>query len=106
MKTKSPCSSGLSIAMLQRVSEVIRLLAHPHRLKIIEILEGSEGVSVHEIAERLQLPHAATSQHLNKMRRLGIVEGNRQGKEVYYSISDERSLSILNCVRKRAGDRA
>ncbi len=103
MKTADTCVKGLSIAVLERMGDVLKLLAHPYRLKIIEILENSEGVSVHEIAERLRLPHAATSQHLNRMRRMGVVAAERHGKEVFYRISDKRSISILNCVRSKAG---
>ena len=94
------CEGELSIEFLDRVAGVLKLLAHPHRLKIIEILEDSDGIPVHQIVERLDLPQAATSQHLNQMRRMGVVEAVRHGREVWYRIADERSVSILNCIRK------
>jgi len=87
--------------MLERVSDVLRMLAHPHRLKIIEVLEGREDAPVHEIADQIGLTQAPTSQHLNKMRRMGIVDAKRNGKEMRYFISDARSVSILGCIRKR-----
>ena len=107
MKAANPCVSGaagLDIGFLARVAEVLRLLAHPHRLKIVELLEGSDGVPVHAITERLGLAHAATSQHLNQMRRAGIVSATRAGREVRYRIADPRSISILNCIRKGRQD--
>ena len=103
MKTAS-CSTQpgpLSIEFLERTARMLRLLAHPHRLKIVEILEGHDGLPVHEITDRVGLPHAATSQHLNHMRRVGLLEARRHGREVRYRIADERSISILNCIRKR-----
>ncbi len=97
-------SDPLSIEFLELTALVLRLLAHPHRLKIVEILEGRDGVPVHEITERVGLPHAATSQHLNHMRRVGLLDAVRRGREVRYRIADDRSLAILNCIRKRRTD--
>lgn len=102
MKTaKSACIEGLSIELLERVSGVLKVLAHPQRLKIIEILEDIREAPVHDIMDRLHLPQAATSQHLNHMRRVGIVAAERRGKEVWYSIADERSIKILHCIRSK-----
>lgn len=82
---------------------MLKLLAHPHRLKIIEILENVEEAPVHEIVEQLGLPQGATSQHLNKMRRANLIGAERRGKEVWYRIADRRSLTILNCIRGKGG---
>ena len=53
--------------------------------------------------EQLGLPQAATSNHLKKMLRIGLVECQRRGKEVWYSLGDRRSLTILNCMRAKKG---
>jgi DNA-binding transcriptional ArsR family regulator len=96
----SRCVTELSVETLARAAQVLRLLAHPHRLKVIELLEAREdGAPVHEIAHRLRLPPAATSQHLNHMRRVGLVAARRSGRTVRYRIADARSLRILNCIR-------
>lgn len=92
----------LSIEELGRMADVLRLLAHPHRLKIIETLE-SGAAPVHQIVETLGVPQATASQHLNQMRRLGLVEAERRGKEVWYRIADERTITILSCIRKKRG---
>ncbi len=98
---RSPgAGGGLDIAFLERTARVLRMLAHPHRLKIVEILEAEPGIPVHAVTERLGLSQAATSQHLNQMRRVGLVESVREGKEVRYRLADPRSLSILNCLRR------
>lgn len=96
-----PCSDGLSVQLFERVSEVLKVLAHPHRLKIIEVLEREESAPVFEIAADIGLPQAATSQHLNHLKRAGIVAADRRGKEVWYSISDRRSISVLKCIREK-----
>jgi DNA-binding transcriptional ArsR family regulator len=93
--------SGLPVDLLERMAEVLKLLAHVHRLQIVEMLERTDGAPVFEIMERLHLPQAATSQHLNAMKRVGLLRADRRGKEVWYSIADPRALTILNCIRKK-----
>lgn len=96
----SRCGTELSVEALSRAAQVLRLLAHPHRLKVIELLEAREdGAPVHEIAGWLRLAPAATSQHLNHMRRVGLVSARRAGRTVRYRIADARSLRILHCIR-------
>ena len=104
MKTaKEPCSGSLSIEDLARMAKVLKLLAHPYRLKIIELLESDGSAPVHLLVGQLGLTQAATSNHLKQMRRIGLVECERRGKEVWYRLGDRRSLTILNCMRSKQG---
>jgi ArsR family transcriptional regulator, zinc-responsive transcriptional repressor len=95
--------SELPVELLQRMAEVLKVLAHAHRLKIVEILKLEQEAPVHEIIARLGLPQATISQHLNQMRRVGLVKARRDGKEVWYSIADPSSLTILDCIQKKRG---
>lgn len=103
MKTKSAKSTdgNLSPELLERMAQTLKLLAHAHRLRIVEILEQCDSAPVFEIMQQLELPQAVTSQHLNAMRRVGLLNGERRGKEVWYSIADPRALTILDCIRKK-----
>lgn len=103
--TSCESAGGLSIAFLQRTAQVLRLLAHPRRLKIVEALEGRDGLPVGAIAARVGLPPAATSQHLNQMRRVGLLAAQRRGRVVLYRVADPRSLAILDCIRKKRGSK-
>jgi DNA-binding transcriptional ArsR family regulator len=90
----------LTIDVLEKASKTLRLLAHPHRLKIIEMLENeTEGLPVHSLTNELGIPQTTVSQHLRAMQRTGLLKSTRKQKEVWYSIDDRRALSILNCVR-------
>lgn len=100
-----PCPQDLSIADLARMAKVLKLLAHPYRLKIVDVLESEDSVPVHGLMDRLDLPQAAVSGHLKKMLRAGLVAAERRGKEVWYSLGDRRSLTILNCMRAKKGAR-
>jgi DNA-binding transcriptional ArsR family regulator len=100
MKNPNPCirQGKLKAEPLKRAAEVLKLLAHPQRLRIIEILEREQEVPVHALIEETKLPQAVVSQHLNQMRRVGLLTAERRGKEMWYSITDPRALSILNCI--------
>ena len=58
----------LSIKELARMAVILRLLAHPYRLKIVDILEAEKELPVHDLVTRLKLPQAAVSGHLGKCR--------------------------------------
>jgi len=83
---------------LKRAAEILKILAHPQRLRIIEVLEREQEVPVHILTEETGFPQAVVSQHLNQMRRAGLLTAERRGKEMWYSITDPRALSILNCI--------
>ena len=86
------------------VAESLKVLAHPYRLKIVEILEEAGEAPVHDIVDALGAPQAAVSGHLNKMRRAGLIAAERKGKEGWYRIADPHSLIILDCIRKKVGE--
>lgn len=91
----------LPVDLLERMAEMLKLLAHTHRLRIVEVLEHSDGAPVYEITRKLGLPQAVISQHLNAMKRVGLLNADRRGKEVWYSIADPRALTILDCIRNK-----
>ena len=85
--------------VLQRVADALRVLAHPHRLRIVELLEADD-LPVGQLAVELGIPQAACSQHLNRMRAHGLLKARREGKAVYYQVANPHALSVLNCIRK------
>lgn len=99
---KSRCVPGaLPVELIEKMSETLRVLAHAQRLRIIEILQAGAEAPVHLIVDRLGLPQAAVSQHLNQMRRAGLLKAIRRGREVWYGIADKSSLTILDCIKKK-----
>jgi ArsR family transcriptional regulator len=93
-----PLVRSVSPAVLQRAAEIIKLLGHPERLKIVEVLEEGEA-TVTEVQEALGLPQAIVSQHLAKMRGADIVTARRDGVHVYYRIQEPKVPHILRCIR-------
>ena len=77
---------------------LFRVLGHPARVRIIELLRGGER-SVGALQEGLGLESGATSQHLAALRRVGLVESRREGTSVYYRASDDRVFELLEAGR-------
>lgn len=83
---------------LEQAASVMRVLAHPHRLRICELLMHGR-VSVNEIADHLGIHSNAASQHLGIMKAYGIVGGERDGKSVYYRVLGPQPTWLLGCIR-------
>lgn len=99
MKMVNSSAVPLRSADLRRAARMLRLLAHPQRLRIVALLERSGAAPVHALTAGLRLPQAAVSGHLARMRAVGLVTAERRGREVRYRIADTRPVAILNCIR-------
>ena len=95
---RSTDDSLIPMVILEQSAAVMRVLAHPHRLRICELLMA-ERVSVNDLARHLSLASNAVSQHLNIMKAHGLVACEREGKVVYYRVCDPRATWLLQCIR-------
>jgi len=77
----------------------MKVLAHPDRLFILRGLYLSR-CKVGEIQEKMGLTQSGLSQHLSKMRDVGIIVGERKGKEICYRVSDDFAIALMNAVFK------
>ena len=80
-------------------ADFFRMLGHPARVRILELLEDGEQ-SVGELQAALGLDSSGTSQHLTAMRRLGVLESRRAGTSVFYRVSDPRIFQLLLVARQ------
>ena len=90
---------GVDADALRRAADTIRVLGHPDRLKIVEVLERTPR-TVTDIQEALGLEQAIVSQHLARLRGHGIVAAERDGVHVYYRVIEPKVRLILDCIRK------
>ncbi|MBL8906291.1 MAG: winged helix-turn-helix transcriptional regulator [Rhizobiales bacterium] len=80
-----------------RAAELLGSMAHPKRLLVLcNLLQGE--LSVGELAERVELSQSALSQHLGKMRALGLVKTRREGQTIYYSLASAEVAAVLNTL--------
>src|SRR5262245_4951692 len=86
------------LALFAQFATVAKSLGHPHRLELLEQLAQGER-TVEILADRTGLSIANTSQHLQQMRRAGLVTNRRDGKFVLYQLADDSVLSLLAALR-------
>ncbi len=80
------------------MSEILKALAHPVRLCIVSGLLKKGQCNVTYMQECLELPQSTISQHLQKLRAAGIIEGTRNGLEVSYKVSNEKIEKIIEIL--------
>ena len=84
-------------------SELLKAIAHPMRLKIIELLLLElpiEGCSVNAIQKKLTIPQSTISQHLQILKNKGIIDGSKTGTKVCYRVIDKRVTKILQILKQ------
>lgn len=81
----------------EREAEILKVLGHPIRLKIIAGLI-TQTCNVKKIWECLELPQATVSQHLALLKNKGIIEGQRDGVEVYYHVVSDQAREIVKAL--------
>jgi len=86
-------------------AELCKTLANPKRLEILDILNAAEEICVNEIAERLEIPKANTSQHLAVLRQAGVVSTRKEGINVYYRLKTRKITQACTLTRDILLDR-
>ncbi len=89
------------LALFAQFAAVAKSLGHAHRLELLEQLAQGER-SVEVLADRTGLSIANASQHLQHMRRAGLVTNRRDGKFIYYRLADDAVLELLAALRRIA----
>jgi ArsR family transcriptional regulator len=98
-----PSSESPKRLLFRQFAAVAKAVAHEHRLGLLEALAQGER-SVEVLADRTGLSLANASQHLQQMRRAGLIEARRERKFVYYRISDKAVLELVAALI-RIGER-
>jgi DNA-binding transcriptional ArsR family regulator len=87
---------------LVEAAECLRTLAHPHRLRMVQMLLQGD-YTVGELAEACHLPSAMASEHLRLMQRCGFLTSEKKGRKVFYRVAEPHLKGILKCVENRFG---
>jgi ArsR family transcriptional regulator len=83
-------------------AEFFRTLGHPARVRILELLRDGEQ-SVGALQAALGLDSGGTSQQIAALRRIGLVEGRREGTSVFYRVTDDEVFRLLEVARRILG---
>ena len=90
----------LSAEKLEKAAFILKTVAHPIRLKVIELLSVQDRMSVNELCVALDCEQSLVSHHLNNMRLKGLLSAEKQGVQVFYSLKEKELVGLLECIEK------
>ncbi len=99
MTSRGTTQPRIEQVVLQQAAEALRVLAHPHRLRMVELLLEKRH-TVGELADELQLAPNAVSQHLSQMRLHGLLDVEREGRAAYYHVINRNAEHLIDCIRR------
>ncbi|QIW21073.1 ArsR/SmtB family transcription factor [Bacillus thuringiensis] len=82
----------------EKNAEILKVLAHPVRIKILKELITRGACSVNQIVDILGIPQSTVSQHLSKMKSQKLIRADRKGLEVYYSAQNKTINYIVQIL--------
>lgn len=91
-----------SLENLAQAAECLRTLAHPHRLRMVQMLLRGR-YTVGELAEACEIPSHMASEHLRLMQRCGLLAAEKDRRFVFYQIAEPHLADIMTCVEARFG---
>lgn len=95
----------MSLDALTQAGECLKTLAHPHRLRMVQmLLQGRYTVG--ELATACEIPSHMASEHLRLMQRCGLLSAEKDGRKAYYQIAEPHLANIMACVEARFGGEA
>lgn len=92
--------SELNIEQLEEAASMLKAIAHPMRIAILNFLEDGKKMTVTEIHQKLQIEQSTTSHHLGILKDKGVLCSKREGKNTFYFLKHERLSSIVDCISK------
>ena len=85
---------------LEKVAFVLKTIAHPLRIGIVDLLNKNKEQHVSQICEALGSEQSLTSHHLQNMKLKGILGSRREGKNIYYHLKVLEVVSVISCIEK------
>ena len=96
---------ALSPELLATAAEIMKAIAHPVRLKILEILERVGEANVTTLVDKTGASQPVVSQQLSRLRHSGVLGCRREGTSMYYRVARPEVLGVLECARRMGGRR-
>jgi len=100
MPAKRKTKELTPLPALEEAAECLKILAHPHRLRIVQMLLRGR-YTVGELAESCGIPSHMASEHLRLMQRCGFLNSEKDGRKAFYEIAEPHLANIMECVEAR-----
>lgn len=85
---------------LQKASKILKAMAHPLRVAILNLLSENNKLTVSEIHQSLNIEQSTTSHHLGILKDKGVLLSERIGKNSYYFLQNNNLKHIIECLNK------
>ncbi|MCS7084632.1 MAG: metalloregulator ArsR/SmtB family transcription factor [Bacteroidia bacterium] len=95
---KPAATVNLDPVRIRKAVDILKSVAHPARLAVIELLSDNEEMSVGAIQSYLKIEQSLLSHHLMILRENGIVACRRDGKSIRYRLAERNLLRVLECI--------
>jgi DNA-binding transcriptional ArsR family regulator len=92
----------LTPEQLEAAANMLKAIAHPMRIAILNYLEEGKKLTVTEIHELLNIEQSTTSHHLGILKDKGVLASKREGKNTYYFLKHDNLKNIVDCISKCA----
>ncbi|MEO5912029.1 MAG: metalloregulator ArsR/SmtB family transcription factor [Pelobium sp.] len=89
---------NLTSDKLEKAAFILKTVAHPIRLAIINMLDIHHQMSVNQICEQLNSEQSLISHHLTNMKIKGLLKADKQGVQVFYSLKEKDLIKLLDCM--------
>jgi DNA-binding transcriptional ArsR family regulator len=100
--SKEELQKQLDAYAFEQAAECLKTLAHPHRLRMVKMLLSDE-YTVGELADACGIPSHMASEHLGKMRDRGLLQCERRGRRMFYTVGESHLANIMDCIENRFG---
>lgn len=90
----------LKIEQLEYAASVLKAIAHPMRIAILNFLEDGKRMTVTEIHEKLNIEQSTTSHHLGILKDKGVLTSKRDGKNTFYFVKNDSLTKIIECLNQ------
>ena len=84
-------------------TELMRALAHPLRLKILEFLDQNKNIQVNQIYNTLKIEQSIASQHLRILKNAGVLVADKDGKYMHYTIDYQKVSNAVKAINRFMG---
>lgn len=94
--------TNLTVEQLEKAAGMLKAIAHPMRIAILNYLEDGNKKTVTQIHESIGIEQSTASHHLGILRDKGVLTVTREGKNAYYFIRHNRLSTLIDCINSCA----
>ena len=88
---------------LEKAATMLKAMAHPMRVAILNLLDNGKKLTVSEIHSTLGIEQSTTSHHLGILKDKGVLKSERSGKNSFYFLKNKNLEHIVECLNKCVG---